>query len=323
MLLSGDGVQGDGTLEGNEEALSFYSDSILINQLRHAVRSSGKMSEQRVPYDIREEARQALSDWLADRIDTSLMNQLGGNTNVTDTKFTGNNAAVAADSNHYLYATASTGEASLSASSVFSLTLLDRAVVQAKTISPQIRPLKIGGEDKYVCFIHPYQHYQLRANTNTAQYMDIQKAAIQGGQISKNPIYTGAIAEYNGVVMHESTRVPWGSSSATNGIGVANVGRAIFCGAQSAVVAVGKDTDTGLGANWYEELKSKGSSLKNCVNSVDILYGQYRAKLDKIVKLCYNYVTSNIGGYYDEMQKMWVRETERVFSGCEQVEAMG
>lgn len=37
MLLSGDGVQGDDTLEGNEEALTLYSDSLVINQLRHAM----------------------------------------------------------------------------------------------------------------------------------------------------------------------------------------------------------------------------------------------------------------------------------------------
>ncbi len=47
MLLSGAGIQGDDTLEGNEEALTTYSDAILINQLRHATRSKGKMSEQR------------------------------------------------------------------------------------------------------------------------------------------------------------------------------------------------------------------------------------------------------------------------------------
>ena len=41
MQLDGDGIQGDGTLEGNEEALTTYTDDILINQLRHAVRSQG------------------------------------------------------------------------------------------------------------------------------------------------------------------------------------------------------------------------------------------------------------------------------------------
>ena len=36
MQLSGYGVVGDGTLEGNEEALTTYSDALIINQLRHA-----------------------------------------------------------------------------------------------------------------------------------------------------------------------------------------------------------------------------------------------------------------------------------------------
>jgi len=70
MQLTGAGVQGDGTLEGNEEALTTYSDNVFIDQLRHAVRSGGKMSEQRVPFSVREEARVGLQDWWSDRIDT-------------------------------------------------------------------------------------------------------------------------------------------------------------------------------------------------------------------------------------------------------------
>ncbi len=267
MLLNGDGVQGDGVLEGNEEPLVFYSDSILINQLRHASRSSGKMSEQRVPYAMREEARQALTDWFADRIDTSFMNALAGNTNISDTRYTGNNATVAPSNDHWVLATGvadTNTEASLSASSIFSLTLIDTAVTKAKMLSPGIRPVRIGGEDKYVMFIHPYQHQQLRANTNTAQYMDIQKAALQGGQISKNPIYTGAIAEYNGVICHESTRVPWGSTTENTkktNVNQTSVARAILCGAQAGVLCTGSQTSAGLNASWYEEMFDYGNQL--------------------------------------------------------------
>src|SRR4051812_28447236 len=52
MQLTGDGVSGDGALEGNEEALTTYTDNVLLDQLRHAVRSGGKMSEQRVPFSV-------------------------------------------------------------------------------------------------------------------------------------------------------------------------------------------------------------------------------------------------------------------------------
>jgi len=73
MQLTGAGIEGDSTLEGQEESLTTYDDSLLINQLRHAVRSDGKMSEQRVPFSVREEAMDGLKDWWADRIDTAFI----------------------------------------------------------------------------------------------------------------------------------------------------------------------------------------------------------------------------------------------------------
>ena len=249
VALQGAGVQGDDTLEGNEEALTFYSDSIVINQLRHAVVSAGNMSEQRVPYNIREEALLGLRDWFADRLDTAFFNQIAGNTNVTDTKYTGNNSTVAPDTDHWILASGVAGtdtEASLSASSIFTLTLIDKAKVKAQTLSPMIRPLRVNGENKYVCFLHPFQVYQLRTNTDSGQWMDIQKAALQGGQISKNPIYTGALGEYNGVILHEAPRIP--------SPGISNVYRAVFCGAQAAVLCTGRQTNQRLDATWVEEL---------------------------------------------------------------------
>jgi N4-gp56 family major capsid protein len=253
MQLSGAGVSGDSTLEGNEEALSIHTDDLLIDQLRHAVRSDGHMSEQRVPFSIREEARMGLQDWFADRIDTALFNQLGGNTGQADTKYTGSNATVAPDANHIIYANGVANEAqvaSASASNVFKLTFIDQCVERAKTLSPVIRPIKVDGADKYVMFLHPYQVYDVRTNTSTGQWLDITKAVYQGSK-SNNPIYSGALGEYNGVVLHESTRVP----SVTSG-----VRRAIFCGAQAGVIGFGQNS-AGNKLEWYEELFDYGNQL--------------------------------------------------------------
>ena len=46
MQLTGNGIAGDNSLEGNEESLVTYTQNVLIDQLRHAVRSGGEMSEQ-------------------------------------------------------------------------------------------------------------------------------------------------------------------------------------------------------------------------------------------------------------------------------------
>jgi N4-gp56 family major capsid protein len=69
VQLQGDGVQGDATLEGSEEALQFYDDALRIDQLRHATRTKGRMTEQRVPYDLRRVSRDRLADWWAQRMD--------------------------------------------------------------------------------------------------------------------------------------------------------------------------------------------------------------------------------------------------------------
>lgn len=239
-LLSGNGVQGDNTLEGAEERIIYYSDDIFINQLRHAVREGGRMSRQLVPFSVREHARLSLQDWWADRIDTWFFNQLCGNAGQTDTRFTGNQTAIAADADHQIYAGGATTDASLSNSATykFTLTLIDVAVEKAKTLAVPIRPVMVGGEAKYVAFLHPYQVTDMRTNTNTGQWFDIQKAAMQGGQISKNPIYTGALGEYNGVIMHSSTRIPGFSAGTALS---ADHGRiAVLAGAQAVGAAFGR-----------------------------------------------------------------------------------
>lgn len=67
--LVGDGVAGDRTLEGNEEAMRSYDQVIEIDQLRHANRNEGKMSEQASVVTFREQSRDKLAYWHADRYD--------------------------------------------------------------------------------------------------------------------------------------------------------------------------------------------------------------------------------------------------------------
>jgi len=259
MLLTGDGVQGDATAEGNEEALTTYSMDVYIDQLRHAVRSGGKMSEQRVPFSVREEAMQGLKDWWMERLERSVANHLTGNTAQTDARYTGLNSTTAPDSSHWLFANGEGTEASMSNSSTwgFSLTMLDKAVVKAKTLSPKIRPVRVNGRDYYVAFLHPNQVYQLRTSTNTGQWLDIQKSAMAGMDSAQSPIFTGALGVYNGVVLHEWSYLPSFTSSNANITG--SVYRGALCGAQAAVMATGGSD--GSSVTWREELFDYGNQL--------------------------------------------------------------
>ena len=259
-LLQGAGITGDGVLEGNEEQLRYFSDDIYIDQLRHAVREGGRFSRQLVPFSVREHARVSLEDWWADRIDTWFFNQICGNTGQTDFRYTGNQACLAPDADHLIYAGGASTDASLSNSATykFSLTLVDVAVEKAKTLDIPIRPLMINGESKYVMFLHEYQVTDMRTNTDTGQWFDIQKAAMQGGQVSKNPIYTGALGEYNNVIFHSSTRVPGFSAGEAL---AANAGRtAVLCGAQSVAMAFGRENGPER-YQWEEEYFDYGNQF--------------------------------------------------------------
>lgn len=260
MQLAGTGVAGDDTLEGNEEALVTYSDSILIDQLRHATRSKGKMSEQRVLFNLRDEGRDSLSDWFADRFDTAMFNHLGGISTQTDLRYTGSNTPLAPSTNNIVLAN-QTAEGSVTTTDAFTTSLIDKCVARAKTMQdqstpqPNIRPIKVNGSDKYVMFLHPWQVYSLRttATAATVTWWEVNRSALSGGMIKDNPIYNGSLGEYNGVILHESQRVP---NSTT-----ASAKRAIFCGAQAAMFATGRDVGGAGKFSWKEEEFDYGNQL--------------------------------------------------------------
>lgn len=263
--LQGEGVSGDDDLEGNEEALETYTDNLIIDQLRHATRSKGKMSEQRVTFDLREENKDGLKDWWADRWDDWFFNQITGNTSVTNIKFTGMQAVSAADSGHIVLplnapgTAVPTAEASLSDTTIhrFSLGLLDRARERGKLAVNALRPIKVGSKKMLVAFLHPTQVTSLRQGTGSSQWSDIQLAALAAQDSSDNPLYTGALGVYNNVILHESVRIPTFASQGGSG----NIYRAVLCGAQAAAMAFGKKNSQASPMSWEEKTFDYGNKL--------------------------------------------------------------
>ena len=84
--LSNDGITGDSELEGNEEAINAYSDSINIDQVRNAVRLTGKLDEQKNVYNMRTDGKNKLSMWIQELLERQLFLKMGGvnNTSLTD-----------------------------------------------------------------------------------------------------------------------------------------------------------------------------------------------------------------------------------------------
>nr|WP_313022853.1 N4-gp56 family major capsid protein [Brucella intermedia] len=247
--LIGDGVSESSVLEGNEEALSTYSDAIFINELAHAVRvkNEGTIDAQRVPFSLRQEALDGLTDWYADRLSMMAFIHWGGFTaptmdfegrsvNLKPVHY-GFNEPIAPSANRIVRAAGAENDESLTADDTFDLTLIDKAVEKAKLANPKIRPVRVDGDTVYVMYLHPTQVTSLRTNTSTGQWLDIQKAAYMGSR-GKNPIFDGSLGMYNNVVLREAEHVVQGVNS-TNGAQVTNVRRAVLLGAQSAVTAFG------------------------------------------------------------------------------------
>lgn len=250
--LIGDGVSESQVLEGNEEALTTYADSIFINELAHAVRvkNDQTIDAQRVPFSLRDEANSGLTDWYADRLSMMFFMQVGGFTAPT-MAFEGRtvtigpvhygfNAPTAPTSGRIIRAGSQASDQALTSADVFNLQLIDKAVEAAKVANPKIRPVNVNGEKVYVMYLHPYQVTDLRTSTSTGQWLDIQKAAYMGSR-ANNPIFDGSLGMYNGVVLREAEHVVPGVNGST-GAQITTVRRAVLLGAQAAVTAFGMKT---------------------------------------------------------------------------------
>lgn len=273
------------TLEGNEEALNMFTDTLVINQLRFGMRSPSKQSieQKRVQFDFREHMYSLTKKWLATRVDSWFFNQLAGNTATSftvegttyagadRTKVLGFNTATAPSTNRVIRAGGAATDQALTSADVFTLNIVDACLERAMVPinGPIIQPVKVGGQDKYVMFISPEQYTDLKRDTTSAiQWFDIQTSAMQGGKIDSNPIYTNAIGEYAGVIFHKSTRLPAGVNSSTSAT-VANTKRAIFCGAGAGCVAFGNAGKGYEGSlSWAEETFDYGDRMGIAVNLI-------------------------------------------------------
>ena len=252
--LQGPGVVGDAPIAGQETPMTWQTTSFLINQQRNAVLIVGKMSQQRVPWSMRDAAYAQLANWAKLIIDAGLLNQAANNTNQTNVAYTGLQTPPTLDADHHLLSGGAATEAALTASEVMDLELITAAVAKATStlIFPIKPPVIKGVEVAGLLFMHPIQVRDLKNNFQAGEWGNLFGMAMQGGQVTGNPLYTGAIGVSENVVMHADANVPWGSSSQNqmmlpNGtlvasptvLGTASVARAVFVGAQALAIAFG------------------------------------------------------------------------------------
>ncbi len=268
LQMAQDGFTENDLAEGNGESLTIFTDQLTINELMSVagVKSDRTIDQQRVPFDLRATARDRLAEWWGKRWSVSFFNQVCGNTAETRTKYTGLQAVTAPSSGRQIWQGSVTDDGSLTSSNTMTLGMIDKMKEMAITATPLVRPISIkahGGEvgdyydsvqqGKYLCIMHPYQVTDLRTNTSTGQWLDIQKAAMTGDGSKSNPIMQGAIGEYNGVILKSSFDVTTGAANATPTVAIPTVRRSVLLGAEAAVIGYGMKHAGGK-MMWNEEL---------------------------------------------------------------------
>ena len=264
-----DGFTESMTAEGNGESLTILQDSIYINELGGVMssKSENTIDAQRVPFKLRQECKNALVDWWSDRKSESFLNQVCGylpanGTGAGQYLRTGNNAVTdssgSTDKVRQIWPGAVTNDEGLGSSDTFTVGLIDNAVAAARTGDVMVRQVKVAGQPKYVCYLHEQQVVQLRTSTSQGSWQDITKFTYSGVDPSKNPLYSGALGEYNGCILRRSQDITKGVHH-TTGAAVANTRRAVLLGAQAAATAygmknAGQVSGSATSYRWNEEL---------------------------------------------------------------------
>lgn len=263
--MTGDGITGDNTLEGNEEALRAYDISIELDQLRFANRIAGRMTDQKTVVNFREQSRDALAYAMADRCDQLAFLTMSG---VAFThKNNGGLRTTSGSAGHELVdlefasdVSAPTSDrhlrvngAGLSAGDTTAVTASDtigyKHIVNLKAFAKDnyIRGIRgAGNQETFHMFVTPQQMAALKLDTDFIA--NVRNAGVRG---ASNSLFAGSSSlMVDGVMIHEFRHVfntsgaTTGSSSNAGAAGykwgaAANVvgGRALFCGAQALALA--------------------------------------------------------------------------------------
>jgi len=266
--MTGDGITGDFTLEGNEEALRAYDISIELDQLRFANRIAGRMSDQKTVVNFREQSRDALAYAMADRCDQlafltlsgvaytnknngALRTVVGGAVNgqeLVDLEFASDVSAPTAARHRRWDATGGlTTGATNAVAAVDKISYECIVNLKAYAKDQYIRGIRgAGNQETFHMFVTPQQMADLKLDASFLA--NVRNAGVRG---TSNSLFSGSSSlMVDGVMIHEFRHVfntsgaasgssgnagaagyKWGANADVNGA------RALFCGAQALALA--------------------------------------------------------------------------------------
>ncbi len=254
--LTGAGVTGNTTLEGQEEQLNARSLKLTVNVIRHAIAVSD-WDEQKSAIDLMNAGRDGLMNWAMEKIRADIILALGSipaNANVSTTLAAASNAAMDTWLTNNLDRVLFGAAVANSVSSDYSTSMatldntadkmttatLSLAKRMARKASPHIRPTKVNDDEEwYVCFMPSLVFRDFRADTtlNNAQLYAADRGA-------NNPLFTAGDLIWDGIIVREIPEMAVLTAGGTNAHGSLDTARSYLCGAQA------------LGVGWAQRTKS-------------------------------------------------------------------
>ena len=287
--LTGAGLVGSSTATGYEESLDYFTDQIKIDLLRKPVSipSPFTIDQQRVLYNLNEDAYRTSVEWMQQHAALGLFNQLAGNTTTTfawdGTNYSGNNLLQVTGLNSVV--APSTGSATrifrpngdstdqaVGADTTATSTWKDiqACEVIANTSFPLIRPLNRTDQVKWHYYVHP-QCFNDMVNDTTSpnQFRDYQVAKITSGRGEGEIMRSFVFSETR---VFNTRYIPQGVNSGTSA-SVANTRRNVFTGRNAAGICFGRGYQEGNEVTPGLNIRSvvAQAANENLVNSVELL----------------------------------------------------
>jgi N4-gp56 family major capsid protein len=262
--LTGAGVTGNTTLEGNEEALDARSFAVTVAPLRHAVAVTN-WDEQKSAIDLRDAAKVMLKMWANSKLRDAIITALGSINGVAYASATEGqkDAWLVDNADRVLFGAAKSNNGSNDHSAALanidntndklSPTVGSIAKRMAQIASPKIRPLRLNGDQEwYVMFCNSWAFRDLTSNsTMTQANRDARQRGID------NPIFTGDSVIYDGIIYRE---IPEIAVISGVGAGAIDVAPNYLCGAQAVGIAWAQRTKTVTDVRDYDFVHGVGMS---------------------------------------------------------------
>jgi len=255
-------TSGDARVKGKEENLRFFTDEVIIDQLRHPVSAGGRMSRKRTIHDMRKIAKDRLAEYWRTYLDELKFIYLSGARGMNPEFIEGadyaghaGNPLRAPDATHILFGGSATSKATITATDRMSRALIERAETHARMIrsfdqeATDMVPVDVDGEDRYVVVMSKYAEHDLRVN-DTNGWVQIQADASKA-EGRANPIFKGALGMIKNVVLHaHENAIRFNDYGAGSNLPAT---RSLLLARQAGVIAYG--TPGNMRYMWKEEME--------------------------------------------------------------------